>query len=114
MAKLIEPGITKEEWDWWDMDEFGFHVFALKFGSREKGQDCKISLAAVRYGRSHHETSDNFYEGQANARFIAASPRVARAAAKVVVAEYEGLTEAIIELRAALISAGYSENADGK
>lgn len=65
---------TPGPWDCWDMDEFGWHVFATKFGSRERGQDCRLSIAAVRHGRSYHEAADNYHEQVANARLIAAAP----------------------------------------
>jgi len=66
------------------MDEFNWHVFADRFGTRAVGQDCRKSIAAVRWGRSHPEgehvpmrrdpgRAANYFEMQANAEFIAAA-----------------------------------------
>jgi len=65
---------TPGPWDCWDMDEFGWHVFATKFGDRKQGQNYRLSVAAVRYGRSHSDKAANYYECVANARLIAAAP----------------------------------------
>lgn len=56
------------------MDEFGWHVFAEKFGKTK--QDCRLSVAAVRPGRSHIEARDNYGEQVANANLIAAAPEM--------------------------------------
>lgn len=63
-------GVTPGPWDHWDMDEFGFHVFADKYGTREVGQDCRLSLAAVRYGRDG-DAPQRFWTANANAAHIA-------------------------------------------
>ena len=69
-----ETRTTPGPWACWDMDEFGWHVFAVRFGTRDQGQDCRLSVAAVRPGRSHIEPADNYYEQVANAHLIAAAP----------------------------------------
>lgn len=71
---MNEAKHTAGPWDCWDMDEYGWHVFATQFGSAKVGQDCRLSVAAVRPGRSHAEPAQNYYEQVANARLIAAAP----------------------------------------
>lgn len=70
------------------MDEFGWHVFCVRYRSRKVGHDCRESIAAVRSGRSHVKAEDNYFEGVANARLIAAAPELL-AACKAFNAAYE-------------------------
>ena len=69
---MSEGKYTPGPWATWDMDEFGWHGFATCWG--ETQQDCRLSIAAVRPGRSHIEHRDNYHEQVANARLIAAAP----------------------------------------
>jgi hypothetical protein len=100
-AKLREAmaKATPGEWDAWDMDEFGWHVFAVKFGTRAQGQDCRQSLAAVRLGRSHAGRRDNYLEQAANAQYIAAASPATIAA---LLAERDRLREALRDVYSAL------------
>lgn len=69
---------TEGPWDCWDMDEFDYHVFEARRGL---SQDCRKSLMAVRWGRSHPEGPNvprqrdpgraaNFNEMAANAELV--------------------------------------------
>jgi len=80
---MSEMKHTEGPWDFWDMDEYGFHVFADKWGDRTKGQDCRLSIAAIRYGRSHDEAHENYFEAEANARLISAAPDMYQALSSI-------------------------------
>lgn len=89
MPKLIEPEITKGEW------------FALRTAIKVKHGNGTLVAATTGYTGFWSD------EREANARFIAAAPRVARAAAMVLATR--GDCSAMNELLNALLAAGYRE-----
>lgn len=70
-TNMSEAKHTPGPWDYWDMDEHGFHVFLAS--ERRAGQHVDRSIAAVRYGRTG-TNSEKYWEARANARLIAAAP----------------------------------------
>jgi len=112
VAKLIEPGITKGEWKWWTSNSWR----RLR-SDQGHGRDENVLEPFTAASDGHPDCVISNEDMQ----FIAASPRVARAAAELLnvtrAVEHGSIPNIgpnLDELQAALISAGYRESPDAK